>query len=515
MEMSKAFWRNCCYLLAWICLGYSSYSHAQFFHSATVGDVSKSGKSILLNRGMVEGLKTGVRARFYQDEAQMDFVGVGEVVKVNDNYSFWYFNNIPEQSRPRPSQKLFFAVEEDVLRGRRPLKIVQTKSVQARDRDEVNQENLIPNDLIQKKNSHLEGEKAVKTKATVDYDAQTLESTQWSGGGIPQIVEEYPGELDSVRPTDALELSDTSELRAIEREKTAGMITDGSVQKARISKMKNNDGVIAGKVRGDGYLSDSIPNEFDAYQDQVLAQTKLASETQARVKKNGEMWSAGLSDKELRRTLVESGVLSERERRRKAAANLASHHINLRYSTSIVPQTTDIDPNHNGNNFGMALGYEYLLEHASEKFANWSIEGTIERGISYQDIGGSGINGRIAWGALGFGLHWYPYHKPTAIRKFIPFFGVGIKRGNGDLQSAFLKQSYDVQYLGTDLHAGLRFRFKAGDELNSTSSMGMGFFAMASMENNRVNITTGVEDNIDSVYDISEVRYAFGISAFF
>src|SRR5690606_17331456 len=199
----------------------------------------------------------------------------------------------------------------------------------------------------------------------------------------------------------------------------------------------------------------------------------------------------------------------------KAAANLASHHVNVRYSTALAPKTTDIDPNHNGNNFGLAFGYEYMLEHATESLANWSVEGIIERGISYQDVGGSGINGRIAWGALGMQVHWYPYYKPTAIRRFIPFLGIGIKRGNGDLESGLLQQTYEVQMLGTDLHAGLRFRFSAGDEIDKSSPIGMGFFVMMSLEQNRFNTTSTLQDDIDSVYEVSEQRYAFGISAFF
>src|SRR5690606_6430665 len=114
-----------CTLLAVLCLGTSNNSFAQFFHHAQVGDVSLSGKSIILNRGMVEGMKPGQRARFYRDEARMDFIGVGEVIKVNDAYSFWYFRDLPDELRPKPAQKVFFTLEDDVMQGRRPLKIVQ------------------------------------------------------------------------------------------------------------------------------------------------------------------------------------------------------------------------------------------------------------------------------------------------------------------------------------------------------------------------------------------------------
>lgn len=504
-----------CTLLAVLCLGTSNNGFAQFFHHAQVGDVSLSGKSIILNRGMVEGMKPGQRARFYRDESRMDFIGVGEVIKVNDAYSFWYFRDLPDELRPKPAQKVFFTIEDEIMQGRRPLKIVQKNSVNARDRAPNPDDVSVPPEFIQKGDEHIAGEAAVKTKATVDHDARTLETTEWSGGDIPIISEDYPGELESVRPAEAATLKDSTDLREFDKELIATSVTEGAVEKARDAKKRGSDGAVVGRARGEGTMPDSIPNEFDAYQDQLLAQKKLASETRARVKKNGELWSAGLTDSELRRTLVESGVIEERERRRKAAANLASHHVNVRYTTALAPKTTDIDPNHNGNNFGLAFGYEYMLEHATESLANWSVEGIIERGISYQDVGGSGINGRIAWGALGMQVHWYPYYKPTAIRRFIPFLGIGIKRGNGDLESGLLQQSYEVQMLGTDLHAGLRFRFSAGDEVDKSAPIGMGFFVMMSLEQNRFNTTSTLQDDIDSVYEVSEQRYGFGISAFF
>src|SRR5690606_38733257 len=168
-------------------------------------------------------------------------------------------------------------------------------------------------------------------------------------------------------------------------------------------------------------------------------------ETRAKIKKNGELWSSGLTDQELRRTIVESGVIEERERRRRLASNLPSHHISFRYATGLTPQTTEADANNNGNNYGIGFGYEYMLEHASESLASWSIEGVFERGISFQDLGGDGINGRIAWGALGLHVNWFMFSRPSAIRKIIPYVGAAIKRGNGDLESGLLSQSYDVQ----------------------------------------------------------------------
>ncbi len=504
-------------MLAWLCLGYTSVAFSQFFHHAQVGDVSDSGKSIILDRGMVEGMRPGMKARFYNDESQMDYIGVGEVIKVNDSYSFWYFRNVPETLKPKANQKIFFSMQEEVLRGRRPIKVVQTKSVKTRNRKSISADNSVPNDLIKESEDYVEGEVAVTTQPTVNYDLKTIEETEWSGGGIPIISDDFPGELESVRPKDEPTLSDSGDIREQYKSRTANDMIEGAVDKARVAKSNNSDGQIAGTVRLEGQLTNSIQNDFSKYQDKLVSQKELAQETRSRIRKNGELWSAGLTDNELRRTIVESGVIEERERRRKAAANLASHHVNLRYSTSVTPKTSNIDPNNSGNNFEMALGYEYLLEHMTESLSSWSIEGLVQRGITYQDVGGGGINGRIAWGALGLQVHWFPLWKPTAIRKFIPFVGAGIKRGNGDLQSSFLNQAYDVQLVGTDLHAGLRFRFSAGDEVYNSSPLGLGFIAMISGEQNRFNTTTGLQDrdDIDTVFELSEVRYTFGISAFF
>ncbi len=504
-------------MLAWICLGYSSVSFSQFFHHGQVGDVSDSGKSIILDRGMVEGMRPGMQARFYNDQNQMEYIGIGEVIKVNDNYSFWYFRNVPENLKPRTNQKIFYAMQEEALRGRRPIKVVQTKSIKPVGSTDLSLDNSVPSDFIQKSEGFIEGEVAVTTSPTVEYDIKTNESTEWSGGGIPIISDDFSGELESLRPKDEPRLSDSGEIRRQNDLVTANNMIEGSVEKARVAISKGSKGQVAGSTRIETDLTGTIQNDFSKYQDQLVSQKELAQETRLRIVKNGELWSAGLSDKELRRTIVDSGIIQERERRRRAAANLASHHVNLRYSTSVTPKTSEIDPNNSGNNFEMALGYEYLLEDITETLSKWSVEGLVERGISYQDVGGGGINGRIAWGALGFQVHWFPLWKPTAIRKFIPFVGAGIKRGNGDLQSSFLNQAYDVQLVGTDIHAGFRFRFSAGDENYNSSPLGLGFFAMVLAEQNRFNTTTGLQDrdDINTVFELSEIRYAFGISAFF
>src|SRR5690606_35900710 len=87
----------CCFSLAWLCL---SSAWSQFFHHAEVREVSRSGKSIVLQSGSLDGLTVGVHARFYRDEEKLDFIGMGRLIKANDSYSFWYFGELPEDLRP-------------------------------------------------------------------------------------------------------------------------------------------------------------------------------------------------------------------------------------------------------------------------------------------------------------------------------------------------------------------------------------------------------------------------------
>lgn len=511
--MSQGLINKYCMLLAVTLWSYGYVAQAQFFTHANIGDVSASGRSITLSLGMVEGMRVGLKASFYHDEGRLDYLGTAEVVKTNDNNSFWFFRELPGLAKIRPGQKVFFSIEEEVVRGRRPLKILQQAKVKARDREQSNQD--LPDDLIKIEDQFIAGEAGVSTEMTKEHDLKTEDTTTWSGGDIPLILEEYSGELESVRPKDGPQLLDSSEIRAAEQEKTFKAVSASSVEKVRQARQRNSDGAVVGRAHNPQDLVSSIPNEFEKYQDKLTDQGILAKETQARIARNGDLWSAGLSDQELRRSIVESGVLEERERRRKAATNLASHHINLRFTSAIATRATETDPNNNGQSYAMALGYEYMLEHASASLANWSLEGMFERGIDYQDLGGDNINGRIAWGAFGLQMHWFPFYKPSAVRRFIPFVGAGFRRGNGDLQAGSLTQSYDIQMLSTHAHAGLRYRFSAGDEMDNTSRIGMGFFIMTTFENTRFNTTTGLQDNIETVYNFTEQRLSLGISAFF
>ena len=369
---------------------------------------------------------------------------------------------------------------------------------------------------MKREDGFIAGEQAVTTEASVEHDIVVEDKTTWTKGDIAFIQEDYPGELEATRPRDEVTLQDTTNIREKLDDEIFLEVNKGTAKKsAKLSQVKGHQGNF-GRLNSPAELPDSIASSFELYQEDQVAQDKLAAETRARMKRGGELWSAGLSDSELRRTIVESGIIEERERRRKAEANLANHHINLRYSSAVGTQVTDEDPNNRGHSYALAIGYEYMLEHASEKLSSWSIEGLLERGIDYQDLNGSTpINGRIAWGAFGFNVNWFPFYRPSAIRRFIPFVGGGVKRGNGDLQAGSLSQSYDVQMLSSFAHAGLRYRFSAGDELDNTGQVGMGFFVMTTFENTRFNTETGLADDIDTVLTKTEQRLIFGLSAFF
>ena len=78
-------------LLFWI-LGFSSYSHG--FSQVKIKEVSTSKKTIVMDLGLLDGLKTGKNGWLFfsnpNNPVKLKKVAFGEAVKVFPTKSYWY-----------------------------------------------------------------------------------------------------------------------------------------------------------------------------------------------------------------------------------------------------------------------------------------------------------------------------------------------------------------------------------------------------------------------------------------
>jgi hypothetical protein len=222
-----------------------------------------------------------------------------------------------------------------------------------------------------------------------------------------------------------------------------------------------------------------------------------------------------MTDKQLRSYLVQSGIAEELQRQKRALEEKAGHEFTLRYISNLTSNTTTEDENFQGTDYFLAFSYEWHLYSTSKKLKNFTVEFEVERGISHYDIGG-GINGRIAEGSLKGYLNWYFLRPPSSLYSYMPYLGIGFKRGNGTLESAEFDNTYTVQQTALpSAHFGLKYRFKSGDEKNAGLNVGYGVNFQFKYESMRYNVVDIIVDNIEPTYTSNQTRFSVGLNVYF
>jgi hypothetical protein len=103
-----------------------------------------------------------------------------------------------------------------------------------------------------------------------------------------------------------------------------------------------------------------------------------------------------------------------------------------------------------------------------------------------------------------------------SLHSYMPYIGIGLKRGNGTLESTEFDTVYTVQQTAfPSMHLGMKYRFKAGDEKDANLKIGYGVNLQLKYEAMRYNITDTVIDNIEPVISSNQTRFSVGFNIYF
>lgn len=241
---------------------------------------------------------------------------------------------------------------------------------------------------------------------------------------------------------------------------------------------------------------------------------KISPEVVERIKREGPRWSQGMDDDQLRQYLIATGIEGELRRQKEALADRPGHELILRYTTGLQSFTTEDDPSNRGTDYALGLSYEWHLKGTMLGLRYWTMEFGLERGISHYDVGG--VNARIVEGSLKGSVNYYLWNEPSSIRKYMPYIGVGIKRGNGDLESFSFDNVYRYQLLSLPTALmGLKYRFQAGDAKDDALDYGIGINFQLLYESLRYNAQDVLEDNIESVISVNQLKFTVGMNIYF
>ncbi len=489
-------------------------------------EVSSSKKSILLNLGHAEGLRNGDRGKLYIknlddgiDYPKFIYVGEGEAIKVKNTISYWFLRKIKNFQNIKKKKKLVMV--RQAKDPRRPFVTKRTLRVQGRAEDQkyyqVSEDKGVPVDLIFEEDDFFKGGKDKSTKTLKNQNIEVTRNTPYIDMG-----EEYDDEFDQIAegrmvPFDGGDdaLIESIEKKAMDNtfdstaENSVGKFNDLKYGLKTLYKSQMRDPGTNTKISMDTLNS----REKAMIEDEK--RRKISPSTVARIRREGPRWSQDMSDKQLRAYLIDSGIAEEYERQKRALSEKAGHEFTLKYISNLTTNTTAEDANYQGTDYALAFSYEWHLVGTSRFFKNFTVEFELERGISHYDIGG-GVNGRISEGSLKGYLNWYFLRVPYSLHSYMPYVGIGLKRGNGSLESAEFDTVYTVQQTAfPSMHFGMKYRFKAGDEKDANLKIGYGVNFQLKYEAMRYNVTDTIIDNIEPVISSNQTRFSVGFNVYF
>jgi len=200
LRLSKTLFRRSLALLFALTL---EAALADSLEGTRVLQMSSSKKSIVLDLGYAEGLRNGDRSKLFVmslaqglQKPRFTYVAEGEVVKVQNNQSYWFLRKIKNFRLLQKGATL--SIVRQSKDPRRPFISRRTLRIQGRAEDQnyyqVSEDKGVPDDLIFEEEDFFEGEKLRGTKATKRQDLEVTRNKEYI-----KIGSEYDDKYDQAR----------------------------------------------------------------------------------------------------------------------------------------------------------------------------------------------------------------------------------------------------------------------------------------------------------------------------
>jgi hypothetical protein len=508
----------------------SSAQQPPVLESIEILQVSRSGRSLLLNRGRLEGLRQGMKARLLLQTGtelrpQLATVGYGEVIKAEPNQSAWYLHEIELAQVIRPNQRLVYILEERALQGMRPFEARQKKIILKQGTtylDHLDEKNQgMPKELLgvdesqfHRSDLHLDVQRPHhEDQVSTNFDG-------WIEQRGLRFVEPFVEGVRARHVIDPSKVTDLSERQKIEERQVFESYVQAVVR------------TINAHPEGLSYLyqQDLEKDDFERTRKMVVfeniyqqflnerrSDVRIAPRALAKMERDDPLWSADLSDKALRDFMLESGLAEEERRQRLTLDHLQAHEFTFRYSSSVSRHVSQEDPNFQGIGYSMSIGYEYQLARVMRQLRSFTVDMELRRSIGFYEMAPE-INGRFNEGSFGLAMNYYFYNQPFSLNQLAMYTGIGIKRGSADGSSNLLEEKQTYGYQMTILPAlqiGAKYRFRAGDGYNDNLKLGMGLNFLYSFESKRFNTVDTVREDVSGSFAVRDNKFSVGLSLFF
>ncbi len=410
-------------------------------HVAKVIQISKSGKTIIIDRGE--------KNSFYKD----DIAYLLGSQKINDRYvyypsikmklvkegqkkSIWL---VIEQFKTEVAlnEKYLFFTLSDFLKGRSPIKVSRKKILTSKENQKENiKDSLSLNDhkLSKKKNDFTTVPLDINIELDTHHDLKLVDVDR----------EELVLNIKKGKPI-YKSPSNTKYLHSKSIVKFDKMI---------YAFLKNSNSKKIVELETDQiYLSSSQKLErFEQRKDENIEKlSKLYLD-------KGESWSDDLSDEDLSRLLFRVGQLKERDRRSHISAQqfYGQFYLGLstKTSTSLNPDAEVVD----GSNFGLLISAELFALKNFQNLRRLTFE--IEGGYTKSLIGLEDYNASLSELSVTGFLNWYPFKNPALLQSGLWFVSLGTKASFFNVFVSQLQENAKYQSVTfPSLRLGMKYNF--------------------------------------------------------
>lgn len=431
-------------------------------YTARLTQVSSSGKTLLIDRGFHEDIKTGdfgilmavervERGKGMRPRALYRPAAKIKAIKTYSDSSLWVAYKIFEPARLRANAEFLLLSENALLKGARPLEVKKKILVDRKEKigqalkSELTGEEreLIEKGDNWKVRAHLEKPSPYEEADATLVDLEVWEESAVAGEARAQGFYKGPSAQDFAQ-----------RLRVERFEKMAALFM----------KKRNDPNFTLQNLyedKGGDKLVLNPKSELRGRKREELRQILLAK---------GESWSDDYTDEELSELLYNVGAVVERERRQAAGAAFFDYQATLSAGLNLLDNENLNDQrNTESAKYDVEVLLDWFVFKKLPVLRPVVLEGSFRRAQDAFSSNGLNILGEEY--SFAFGLTWHPFAPPNAMERNIFFAGLYFRYGWGSysIPSAGENGVYQV-YSFPGLKTGLKYNFQNGYGLRLSAS---------------------------------------------
>jgi len=464
-------------------------------------EVSSSGRTVILNIGEFEGIKSddyGVLVK--KENEELIYLASGVVKKLNNHQSLWFLDNeiFPEDLAEKSVLQL---ASSKIFEGRVDVK--KNKKVSTNTSGYLSRVKNLPSYV----NEVFEIEDLTERNAYILENR--IKATE--NIFIPEVDKNVTVvEIDN----NIFDPKKSEELKKKERESKRARLN--TLIKGSVSKINNKKSTLPFYHDLDKFSDrNSMENSFDSFLDNMDSQEQIESKYIGSKKYLDPLWQGDLSDKDLREHFLSVEKKYQQDRKKLAKNNLPGNEIFFRLGYSFIKHTSEVDQSFQSTNKSISFGYEWHLMRLDTALRYFSLEMGADVTNGHYEIK---ENENFETGDLDFRvmLNLYLNGLPSEINRFIWYLGAGGRLGSAVVSGQNLNG--DSSYFKTTFPSGqfgLKYRIHGGDENDFLPKIGFGLNALLILDYLDMSISGNNVDNLRGSFSTVDFKFLTGLNFYF